>query len=64
MNQKRNVTTFRKSGNMATMPRYNKPATQVAWKVLGKPANLAFKRSKWQEYVNKMLLSQESSRVK
>jgi hypothetical protein len=49
---------------MATMPRSNKPATAIAWKILGKPANLAFKRSKWQEYVNKMLISQESSRVK
>jgi hypothetical protein len=49
---------------MPSMPRYNKKATQVAFKILGVPANMSFKRSKWQEYVNKMLISQESSRVK
>ena len=49
---------------MPIAPRYNKPATAIAWKILGKPANLSFKRSKQQEYVNKMLLSQETSRVK
>ena len=64
MKAKLSVTTFQRSGNMACAPRYNKPATAIAWKILGKPANLSFKRSKQQEYVNKMLLSQETSRVK
>jgi hypothetical protein len=55
---------FLKSGKMPAMPRSNKRATKVAFKILGTPANLEFKRSKQQEYVNKMLISQETSRVK
>lgn len=49
---------------MPGMPRSNKPATKIAFSVLGTPPNLEFKRSKSQEKVNKMLLSQETSRVK
>lgn len=49
---------------MAAMPRFNKKATKIAFKILGTPANLVSKRSKQQEYVDKMLTSQETSRVK
>lgn len=49
---------------MPAFPRFNKLATKIAYSVLGKPANISFKRSAEQERVNKQLLSQESSRVK
>jgi ornithine carbamoyltransferase len=49
---------------MPCAPRYNKKGTKVAYSVMGTPQNILFKRSKWQQYVNKMLISQESSRVK
>lgn len=49
---------------MPVAPRFNKKGTKVAFSILGTPPNLKFKRSKFQEYVNKMLLSQETSRVK
>lgn len=56
--------TYLRSGKMAQAPRYNKKATKVAFSILGVPGNLRFKRSKWQEYVNRQLLAQETSRVK
>lgn len=49
---------------MPMMPRQNKKATKVAFSILGTPAPLKFKRSKAQEQMNEILLSQESSRVK
>lgn len=64
MNQKLNATTYRKSGKMAAMPRSNKKATKIAFNILGTPGNLSSKRSARQEWINKMLLSQETSRIK
>lgn len=49
---------------MAIMPRQNKKATKIAFKILGVPAPLRFKRSKAQEQLNKQLLAQETSRIK
>jgi hypothetical protein len=49
---------------MCTMPRYNKRATQIAYNILGVPPALRFKRSAKQEKMDKILLAQESSRVK
>jgi hypothetical protein len=49
---------------MPATPRSNKKATKVAFGILGTPENIKFKRTKYQEYINKMLISQESSRVK
>lgn len=49
---------------MPAAPRQNKKGTKIAFAILGTPANLKFKRSPQQEWVNKMLLSQESSRIK
>jgi hypothetical protein len=49
---------------MPAAPRYNKQGTKIAYSVMGIPQNIKFKRSAWQKYVNKMLISQESSRVK
>ena len=55
---------FRRSGNMPSMPRVKGAATKIAYKVLGTPANINFKRSKEQERVNRQLLVQETSRVR
>jgi hypothetical protein len=49
---------------MPAMPRVKGLGTKIAFNVLGKPENLNFKRSKAQEYVNKQLNAQETSRVR
>ena len=49
---------------MPSAPRVKSLATKIAHKVLGKPSNIAFKRSKQQEYVNQQLNAQETSRVR
>ena len=54
------------SGNMAVAPRQKKnaKATKVAFKILGVPGNMRFKRSKEQEQVNKQLIAQETARAR
>jgi len=49
---------------MATMPRYNKKATQIAFKILGVPANMKEKRTKEQKKINQRLLFEETVRVR
>jgi len=49
---------------MPSAPRVKGKAAKIAFKILGTPANLKFKRSKEQERVNQQLLSQETSRVR
>lgn len=49
---------------MPVAPRQNRKATKIAFSILGTPPNLKFKRNAHQEWVNKMLLTQETSRVK
>lgn len=49
---------------MPTMIRANKKGTKIAFKILGVPAPLKFKRSSAQEQLNKRLLAQETSRIK
>jgi hypothetical protein len=49
---------------MPAAPRQNKNATKIAFGILGTPPNLSFKRNARQQWINKMLLSQETSRVK
>jgi hypothetical protein len=49
---------------MPAAPRRKCLATKIAYKVLGTPANIAFKRSKQQEQVDKQLNAQETSRVR
>ena len=57
-------TTFLRSGNMACAPRSNKKATKIAFDVLGTPPNLKSKRTAKQQWIDKMLSQQETSRVK
>lgn len=59
-----NAIMFLKVGNMACAPRSNKKATKIVFDILGTPPNLKFKRNAKQEWVNKMISSQETSRVK
>jgi len=49
---------------MPSAPRQNKKATKIAFDILGTPPNLSFKRNAKQEWINKMLLARETSRVK
>ncbi len=49
---------------MPAMPRPKGKATKIAYAILGKPAPIAFKRTKEQKRVNKILLFQETQRVR
>jgi hypothetical protein len=49
---------------MACAPRRKFRATKIAFKILGLPAPLKFKRSKEQQRVHDLLSNEESSRVK
>jgi hypothetical protein len=49
---------------MPAMPRPKGKARKIAYKLLGVPANIAFKRSKQQKKVNKRLLYEETDRVR
>lgn len=49
---------------MPTMRRPKIKATKIAYKVMGVPPNLRFKRSKEQSTINKRLLFEETQRVR
>jgi len=49
---------------MPAAPRSNKKATKIAFKILGIPANIAFRRNKKQKAVNKRLVFEETIRVR
>lgn len=49
---------------MPAMPRPKGKATKIAFKILGVPGAIAFKRSKQQDKINKQLLYQETQRVR
>ena len=46
------------------MPRPKDKARKIAYKVLGIPSNIAFKRSKEQKKINRRLLYEETFRVR
>ncbi len=46
------------------MPRLQGEGKKIAYKVLGKPANLQFKRSKIQKEINSRLVYDETYRVR
>lgn len=46
------------------MPRLNAKTTKIAFKIIGIPANIAFKRNKKQQKVNKRLVFEETTRVR
>lgn len=49
---------------MPAMPRVKGKATKIAYKILGKPANIAFKRDKKEKEVNRRLIFEETTRVR
>lgn len=49
---------------MTIMVRTNKEATKIAWKILGEPANIAFKPTEKQKMLNKRLTNEETVRVR
>lgn len=49
---------------MPAMPRLNKKTTDIAFNILGVPANLSRKRNKKEQEVNRRLLFEETSRVR
>ena len=58
-------TSNRISIDMPSAPRIkNNRATKVAWKILGIPANISFKRNADQRRVNKKLVFEETQRVR
>jgi hypothetical protein len=49
---------------MPTMPRVPGKETKIAYKILGVPANIAFKRDSIEKKINKRLIFEESIRVR
>lgn len=49
---------------MPSMPRLPGKGTKIAFKILGIPPNIAFKRNKQQKYINRRLWFEETSRVR
>lgn len=49
---------------MPVAPRQKSKATKIAWKILGVPQNIAHKRTKEEQRINKRLLFEESMRVR
>jgi hypothetical protein len=49
---------------MSVMPRPKTNAKKIAYKILGKPQNLAHKPTKEEIYINRRLLYDESYRVR
>lgn len=49
---------------MPAAPRLKSKATKIAYKVMGVPANLQFKRNKMQQRINRRLVFEETSRVR
>lgn len=47
---------------MPAMPRIKGKATQIAFKILGTPESLKFKRNKEQKRINKRLVFEETIR--
>lgn len=63
MVQKEMLITFLKRYNMPAMVRPSGKGTKVAFSILGKPANIQ-KQPKKKKRVNKILLFQETTRVR
>ncbi len=49
---------------MPVAPRYNIKATKIAYKVMGVPANIQFRRNAIQRKINRRLVFEETSRVR
>ena len=49
---------------MPAMPRFDKKGTQIAYKILGKPENIAFKPTARQKDIDKKLIFDNTARVR
>jgi hypothetical protein len=49
---------------MAVAPRQKSKATKIAWKILGVPQNIAYKRNKEERRINHRLNFDETQRVR
>lgn len=49
---------------MPAMPRIKGKATKIAFRILGIPANMLFKRSPKEKKVNRRLIFEETTRVR
>ncbi len=49
---------------MPAMPRIKGKSTKIAYKILGIPQNIKFKRSEAQQKINKRLVFEETIRVR
>jgi hypothetical protein len=49
---------------MPAMPRYSVKGTKIAYKILGIPANIAYKPNQKERVVNKRLIFEETARVR
>ena len=49
---------------MPSMRRFSVKGTKIAYKILGVPANIAFKRTPKERAINKKLVFQETTRVR
>lgn len=49
---------------MPTMPRYDKKATKIAFKILGKPANLKNRLKDKESWANRRLIFEDTARVR
>jgi len=49
---------------MPAIPRISGKATKIAYKILGVPANMKFKRTPEQKRINQRLLFEETVRVR
>lgn len=49
---------------MPAMPRPDNKARKIAYKILGKPSNIAFKRNKIQAKINARLTYEDTYRVR
>jgi hypothetical protein len=49
---------------MPAMPRIKGKATKIAFKILGTPPNIAFKRNKKEQFQNRRLIFEETTRVR
>ncbi len=47
---------------MPLMPRTNKKARKIAYKILGKPNNIKYQKPPWSAWVDKRLLFEDTSR--
>lgn len=56
--------TEKRINKMPTMVRIHGKPENIAFKILGTPPNLKYKRTKEQEKINKRLLFEETTRVR